>query len=191
MNCAAATFSLHSASICEQCIAGKFSTSDGAPECLACVLGKYFAQGATVCSDCMSVYNTFARYQVMPILMMMPFICSYRNKTESGTCFRTCNPARYQRATSPRSCSSRSTPWRRSRRAALNTVDMDRLWWVEQVLNERKTSFDFMMMMCCLLVLDSVTSTPQWIRKPRPRNMLLLFRIRTTFGAVVRNKRRE
>jgi len=158
-------------------IAGKFSTSDGAPECLACVLGKYFAQGATVCSDCMSVYNTFARYQVMPNL--------------SGTCFRTCNPARYQRATSPRSCSSRSTPWRRSRRAALNTVDMDRLWWVEQVLIERKTSFDFKMMMCCLLVLDSVTSTPQWIRKPGPRNMLLLFRIRTTFGAVVRNKRRE
>ena len=77
------------------------------------------------------------------------------------------------------------------RRAALNTVDMDRLWWVEQVLNERKTSFDFKMMMCCLLVLDSVTSTPQWIRKPRPRNMLLVFRIRTTFGAVVRKKRRE
>ena len=25
------------------------------------------------------------------------------------------------------------------------------------------------MMMCCLLVLDSVTSTPQWIRQPRPR----------------------
>jgi hypothetical protein len=24
-------------------------------------------------------------------------------------------------------------------------------------------------MMCCLLVLDSVTSTPQWIRQPRPR----------------------
>jgi hypothetical protein len=23
--------------------------------------------------------------------------------------------------------------------------------------------------MCCLLVLDSVTSTPQWIRQPRPR----------------------
>jgi hypothetical protein len=23
-------------------------------------------------------------------------------------------------------------------------------------------------MMCCLLVLDSVTSTPQWIRQPRP-----------------------
>jgi hypothetical protein len=22
---------------------------------------------------------------------------------------------------------------------------------------------------CCLLVLDSVTSTPQWIRQPRPR----------------------
>jgi hypothetical protein len=25
------------------------------------------------------------------------------------------------------------------------------------------------MMMCCLVVLDSVTSTPQWIRQPRPR----------------------
>ena len=25
------------------------------------------------------------------------------------------------------------------------------------------------MMMCSLLVLDSVTSTPQWIRQPRPR----------------------
>ena len=25
------------------------------------------------------------------------------------------------------------------------------------------------MMMCCLLVFDSVTSTPQWIRQPRPR----------------------
>jgi hypothetical protein len=24
-------------------------------------------------------------------------------------------------------------------------------------------------MMCSLLVLDSVTSTPQWIRQPRPR----------------------
>jgi hypothetical protein len=23
--------------------------------------------------------------------------------------------------------------------------------------------------MCCLLVLDSVTSTPQWIRQPKPR----------------------
>jgi hypothetical protein len=23
--------------------------------------------------------------------------------------------------------------------------------------------------LCCLLVLDSVTSTPQWIRQPRPR----------------------
>jgi hypothetical protein len=25
------------------------------------------------------------------------------------------------------------------------------------------------LMMCCLLVLESVTSTPQWIRQPRPR----------------------
>jgi hypothetical protein len=23
---------------------------------------------------------------------------------------------------------------------------------------------------CCLLVLDSVTSTPQWIRQPKPRD---------------------
>ena len=26
---------------------------------------------------------------------------------------------------------------------------------------------------CCLLVLDSVTSTPQWIRQPKPRDVLL------------------
>jgi len=25
--------------------------------------------------------------------------------------------------------------------------------------------------MCCLLVLDSVTSTPQWIRQPKPRDV--------------------
>ena len=25
------------------------------------------------------------------------------------------------------------------------------------------------LIMCCLLVLDSVASTPQWIRQPRPR----------------------
>jgi hypothetical protein len=26
---------------------------------------------------------------------------------------------------------------------------------------------------CCLLVLDSVTSTPQWIRQPKPRDVLI------------------
>jgi hypothetical protein len=26
--------------------------------------------------------------------------------------------------------------------------------------------------MCCLLVLDSVTSNPQWIRQPKPRGYL-------------------
>ena len=25
---------------------------------------------------------------------------------------------------------------------------------------------------CCLLVLDSVTSTPQWIRQPKPRDVM-------------------
>jgi hypothetical protein len=25
---------------------------------------------------------------------------------------------------------------------------------------------------CCLLVLDSVTSTPQWIRQPKPRDVV-------------------
>jgi hypothetical protein len=28
---------------------------------------------------------------------------------------------------------------------------------------------NLLLMMCCLLVLDSVTFTPQWIRQPRPR----------------------
>jgi hypothetical protein len=29
-----------------------------------------------------------------------------------------------------------------------------------------------MMRECCLLVLDSVTSTPQWIRQPKPRDVV-------------------
>ena len=28
------------------------------------------------------------------------------------------------------------------------------------------------MCVCCLLVLDSVTSTPQWIRQPKPRDVV-------------------
>jgi hypothetical protein len=30
----------------------------------------------------------------------------------------------------------------------------------------------FLDSVCCLLVLDSVTSTPQWIRQPKPRNVV-------------------
>ena len=28
---------------------------------------------------------------------------------------------------------------------------------------------------CCLLVLDTVTSTPQWIRQPKPRGCVFVF----------------
>jgi hypothetical protein len=32
---------------------------------------------------------------------------------------------------------------------------------------------------CCLLVLDSVTSTPQWIRQPKPRDVSVPAHLRT------------
>jgi hypothetical protein len=40
------------------------------------------------------------------------------------------------------------------------------------------------MIICCLLVLDSVTSTPQWIRQPRPR--VYLKEVRAIRGCVRR-----
>ena len=52
LDCDAGTFSKQSESICEQCSAGKFSTSIGAVECQMCVSGKYSLQGATVCVCC-------------------------------------------------------------------------------------------------------------------------------------------
>jgi hypothetical protein len=50
-------------------------------------------------------------------------------------------------------------------------------WVTEFILSENQNcqgkyiylSHTFLKMMCCLLVLDSVTSTPQWIRQPRAR----------------------
>lgn len=62
---------------CTLCAAGKFSSLYKSAACQDCVLGKYSQQGATVCNDCMTVYNTYARYKVMPDL--------------GETCFRKCD----------------------------------------------------------------------------------------------------
>ena len=51
---------------CINCIEGKFTDSVGATGCTDCSLGKYSEAGATVCIDCMSLYNTYAQFQVMP-----------------------------------------------------------------------------------------------------------------------------
>jgi hypothetical protein len=65
---------------CLNCPAGKFSSAVGAAVCTDCDLGKYSAQGSTECNDCMSMYNTYPHYQVMPVL--------------ADTCFRTCDTTR-------------------------------------------------------------------------------------------------
>jgi hypothetical protein len=91
-NCGAGTFSLAGQSVCTPCDAGKYSgvraascslceagkySTSASNLCVTCDIGKYSQQAAKICLDCTSVYNTYAKYQVMPVL--------------GDQCFRTCD----------------------------------------------------------------------------------------------------